>query len=825
MKIVLLAIALVVLVVCIAIIVKHTTSSTEDTSNLITSTSGTRLEKNITIKGSSTGNNITISVNSLGQISFKQTITKTVTDTIDPKDIVPNSGKTLSKPTTVTTNITRDFVYTTRGNFYTRTVLKQGANKPKIFIKAYDLSKGPLPPFSCYSIVDKLKSIGYSDPNKFFTPKVRSLFDNALKTNVLPKVAEYNKKFGTNIIITNIEDYINTTWFNVAGIRDRLYQPNKTINSKFLGLSNVKIYTGTTAISAPTWASKVNIETTISKSIIKNIEGKDQVIDKTIEFPKYKSIDPFKLPFKENGYNEKMVQDNLSEILLNPLSGIDFQKIEEEINNNPLPETGYKDLSTIVDAVNDGLFSQSDEDRAKNIQAMINEPHKYRLINNLDPNYADKEEGYYYYPVDTPKTNEEIRQYTTLHPSVKRPAILYGIVKMPAQKVREQGVKLAEELQKRYDNCRYQIQKVKQPFTDGNACQDSQDAALAHYVYNTAKDCDMVRIGDVWCSYDTTNSLDPSGGDNMLTCEWGKQKHESGNIQDYEKITFTFEGTEVNVFDWMADLCVIPFWVPELGCNVHLGFWSKFVLWIPKILKGLRARVAPGNPSKITTRFKKVILIGHSLGGAMASLAAAYIQAICVDSIEVEVASQGAPSPFWLSKPLGSFFIKYPKRFKGYFHDECFFNPNRDDPVPDILYIAGFWHWFDFEAPVRRGIRRGWSWDFWDGGWWRCNYEGGYFDTEENWISLLRITLDVLGGFVLGEVVDALLGFALEHTITEYFPKISNTQCPGAWDPTPDVDFDQVPKAGFCNNSRDCLNGGQCTVIDPEGYKCSNYSG
>jgi hypothetical protein len=817
MKIFIAIIITIVLAILVTIIVKHTTSSD---LGLVTSTSGVRPEKNITIKGSSTGNTITLSVDSLGKISFKQTITKTITETINPQDVDKSSSKQLTSPISIRFTVTKDYVYTTNGIFYTRTTIKQGNNKAKISVKAYDLSKGPLPPFQTYTISDKLKSIGYSNVNDFFTPKVRQYYDIMFKNIIVPKVAEYNKKYKTNIVITTLDDYINTTWFNVAGFRDRLYQPNKTINSKFLGLSTVSIYSGITKITPPTWASGVKIENTLTKSILKkNKEGVEELVTKTIELPKYEAINPLKNIFTPSaGYNEKLVSQNPSAVLLNPLLGINFDNFE----TIPRKETGYQDLSNNIDYF-DQAFANT-ENRNAFIQGMFKDPKTYKIVNNKDFSSAEQD---YYYPVDTSKSIEEI---TKLNPNVKRPAIIYGLVKMPSQSVIEQGEKLSETLRKRYDNCRYQLEKVKWPYTDGKSCADSQDAALSHYVYKPAKDCDKVKIGDAWCSYESTEFLDSSGGDNMLICEWGDLKHDSPNIQGYQKILFTFEGTEVNVFDWMADLCVIPWPVPALGCMVHIGFWSKFCLWIPKILKYLRASVVErdidGNPSKIRTPFKKVIFVGHSLGGAIAHLASAYIQSLCVDRIEVEVASQGAPSPFWIYKPIDSFFINYPKRFKGYFHDECFANPNRDDPVPDILYWLGFLHWFDFEAPVRRNVRRGWSWDLFEGGWFRCAYKGGYFDTEENYISLLRIFLNVVGGGVLGEVVDALLGFALEHTITEYFPKISNTQCPaGSYDPTPDRDFDQMDKAGFCNNSGDCLNGGSCTVIDPEGYKCDNYSG
>ncbi|WP_255020225.1 lipase family protein [Cyanobium sp. WKJ7-Wakatipu] len=72
-----------------------------------------------------------------------------------------------------------------------------------------------------------------------------------------------------------------------------------------------------------------------------------------------------------------------------------------------------------------------------------------------------------------------------------------------------------------------------------------------------------------------------------------------------------FRGTE-STADWLSNLKVIPKAVNELGSSVHAGFWEQFEALRPQ----LERLISPH-------RQLPLLVTGHSLGGAIAALAAA----------------------------------------------------------------------------------------------------------------------------------------------------------------------------------------------------------
>lgn len=756
--------------------------------------------KNITIYGSNGKNNIILSVDLYGKLSFSQHVEKIVTDTIDPKidEFALDQATQQNIPTTalqIKNYIIIDYIYTLDGIFYIKKQIDQGRGN-KTFINVYDLSKGPLPPFKASNIYEDMKAVG-QDPNIIFTPQYMSTFEKIFET-VKKNVEIFNKENNRNIKLTTASDYLNTTWFNISGIRDRLILPTGELNTNFMGFQNINLVKGSIQITKPEWASETIPKTsyTISKEVMglvgeKGLIGENGYTMQSISkpFPVFKQGNPFKDIFNSTyGYDSNIFAKDPTTVRLDPVLGINFNELQ----------TKYEPL------INEYIQSQL-QTLQKTLTGNISYLYSYlkNYNNKFKPEYIDilksilidgNNDGYSYLPIIL--NSEAIALDIANGKTPVIPQLFNAIIRTNNKTAIDRYdptaiQKFIAELQAKYDSCRNQISKIKQPFNDGNACPDSQDAALSIYVYNPAYDCSWARVGDSWTSFERFAEDD----DNLTISEWGRLYH-GDDIPDAKKIVFTFEGTE-NIGDWLANIYVMPCPVDRIGCVVHQGFWNKFQKWIPTIMKYLRA-VPNGKSFFGYTIYKtwaeKIIFGGHSLGGAQAQLAAAYFK-VCFPDVKIEVFSQGAPSPFWLSKPLDyALEVTHPKRFKSYFYDECIFNPSRDDPVPDILYWLGFWHWLDFEKPARRVVKRKWSWDFWDGGWTRCDYNGGRWDNSDNPTSLLRIALDIIGvvfagGVPIGEIVDAILGAIFEHGMSEYFPKISNTMCPNYLDPTPDVEI------------------------------------
>jgi hypothetical protein len=140
------------------------------------------------------------------------------------------------------------------------------------------------------------------------------------------------------------------------------------------------------------------------------------------------------------------------------------------------------------------------------------------------------------------------------------------------------------------------------------------------------------------------------------------------------------------------------------------------------------------------------------------------------NDVDIEIFSFGAPCPFFLYTPP---FIQrmMHTRYVGYFYDECWANPNRVDPVADILSLSGYAHWSP-EKPVRRFKYAKWEvntdsiGDFFAGiaG---CAPNGGRYDTDS-----ARIIP------VLGQALGVL-----EHSMDEYISKINGIYCQGGTAP------------------------------------------
>ena len=95
-------------------------------------------------------------------------------------------------------------------------------------------------------------------------------------------------------------------------------------------------------------------------------------------------------------------------------------------------------------------------------------------------------------------------------------------------------------------------------------------------------------------------------------CDFVKQNAAQGFVASSSDLVLVcFRGTE-STADWLSNLKVIPKAVNELGSSVHAGFWEQFEALRPQ----LESLMSPHNQLPL-------LVTGHSLGGAVAALAAA----------------------------------------------------------------------------------------------------------------------------------------------------------------------------------------------------------
>ncbi|KAF4182359.1 hypothetical protein CNMCM8927_000008 [Aspergillus lentulus] len=137
-------------------------------------------------------------------------------------------------------------------------------------------------------------------------------------------------------------------------------------------------------------------------------------------------------------------------------------------------------------------------------------------------------------------------------------------------------------------------------------------------------------------------------------------------------IVIAFRGS-YSVRNWITD-ATFPLTDPGLceGCQAELGFWTAWKLVrddILTIIKDLRSQHAE----------YKVVVVGHSLGAAIASLAAADLRTENYDAILYAYAA-----PRVANKPLAKFITDQGNNYRF---------THRDDPVPKLpLLTMGYVH-------------------------------------------------------------------------------------------------------------------------------------
>ena len=95
-------------------------------------------------------------------------------------------------------------------------------------------------------------------------------------------------------------------------------------------------------------------------------------------------------------------------------------------------------------------------------------------------------------------------------------------------------------------------------------------------------------------------------------CDFVEQDAAQGFVASCSDLVLVcFRGTE-STADWLSNLKVIPKAVNELGSSVHAGFWEQFEALRPQLERSISLH-----------RHLPLLVTGHSLGGAIAALAAA----------------------------------------------------------------------------------------------------------------------------------------------------------------------------------------------------------
>jgi endonuclease G len=177
----------------------------------------------------------------------------------------------------------------------------------------------------------------------------------------------------------------------------------------------------------------------------------------------------------------------------------------------------------------------------------------------------------------------------------------------------------------------------------------------------------------------------------VATKTWGFARCETFNVGDTQgfvawdeaAVLLSFRGTE-SVGDWLSNLKVLGKDTGSYG-TVHLGFWSSFEIAKPIVISLLKNAGA---------KDKRLWLAGHSLGGALAMIAAAELR----ESLATAgIYTYGQPKTG--NSVTRQFFRQH---FAGRFHRFV----NDDDVVPQVPpgYVhAGRLLWFDANGNLQNG--------------------------------------------------------------------------------------------------------------------------
>ena len=210
------------------------------------------------------------------------------------------------------------------------------------------------------------------------------------------------------------------------------------------------------------------------------------------------------------------------------------------------------------------------------------------------------------------------------------------------------------------------IAAVKGANVVSNDCKFSNAVYVMHNIYFGS-----FSYASVKCNAETTN------GDYFGICsgalEWGASRY------------FVFSGSN-NAGDWEADMEAVSVMNTEVGINmrVHSGFNDKFYQWKPYIDAEIDLNQCQGLS----------VIMGHSLGGAVARLTALYMKG---KGCNVKVITAGEPAAFINPSSnqnlvaLAADDIRF-QNFETYTGNCNTLRPNLRDPIANAAGSVGYEH-------------------------------------------------------------------------------------------------------------------------------------
>ncbi|KAJ5881321.1 uncharacterized protein N7473_012374 [Penicillium subrubescens] len=192
-------------------------------------------------------------------------------------------------------------------------------------------------------------------------------------------------------------------------------------------------------------------------------------------------------------------------------------------------------------------------------------------------------------------------------------------------------------------------------------CHDNYASKVGHKLTCWAGNCPQVEAADTYIVYDYSNTTatDTSG---FIAVD-----------NTNKAIILAFRGS-YSARNWIAD-GEFPYADPKLcdGCEAELGFWSSWMMVRNEVIKYLNATVN-ANPDY------EVVVVGHSLGAAVATLAAADLRGKVLPSANLYAFA----SPRVANPALASYITAQSNNYR-------FTHTN--DPVPKLpLLTMGYVH-------------------------------------------------------------------------------------------------------------------------------------
>jgi hypothetical protein len=181
-----------------------------------------------------------------------------------------------------------------------------------------------------------------------------------------------------------------------------------------------------------------------------------------------------------------------------------------------------------------------------------------------------------------------------------------------------------------------------------------------------------------WSSWSNVCTNVVVSTDRSMICG-GKRRLQDGSFA-YESY-IVFSGTD-DLTDAIEDIKIWPSWMPEIGMNVHSGFLNKYNVWRNRNILSLLPRTTTVNKNGETLK-SNVVFMGHSLGGAIANVAATMFKQ-SHSGLDVAIVTMGTPAAFSGSSVASSSLYNGIPNHRYINYQNGFWCSRYQDPVSDI---------------------------------------------------------------------------------------------------------------------------------------------